>query len=215
MQALAKRVAGAGRRRRAGAVGHAAAPQRRSRRPDDAGASRRRPTPAPRPPAVAGSGPPAGAAPPTGRRRATEPAAQGQRAAASRVQEAPVTDDAVARRGCCARIRDVPDYPKPGIVFKDITPLLADHAAFAAGRRGAGRADDRRPRRSDKVVGIEARGFILGAPVALRARRRLRAGAQEGQAARRDARRRRYALEYGEATIEVHRTRSRRVTGCW
>ncbi len=67
-----------------------------------------------------------------------------------------------------SRIRDVVDYPQPGIVFKDITPLLADGAAFAAvvaalaaGHEGV-----------TKVAGIEARGFILAAPVALA----LRAG---------------------------------------
>ena len=65
-------------------------------------------------------------------------------------------------------IRDVPDYPAAGVVFKDITPLLADHAAFTAtvsamaaeGTRLAGGP-------IDVVVGIEARGFILAAPVAL------------------------------------------------
>jgi adenine phosphoribosyltransferase len=65
-------------------------------------------------------------------------------------------------------VRDVPDYPKPGIVFKDITPLLADGEAFALaittlldGVADAGPFD--------KVVGIEARGFIFAAPMALRA----------------------------------------------
>ena len=63
-----------------------------------------------------------------------------------------------------ARIRDVPDYPKPGVLFKDIAPLLADHVAFAGAvdaivnHHGRGTVD--------KVVGIEARGFILAAPVA-------------------------------------------------
>ncbi|RSN48442.1 adenine phosphoribosyltransferase, partial [Actinomadura sp. WAC 06369] len=62
------------------------------------------------------------------------------------------------------RIRDVDDYPKPGVVFKDITPLLADHVAFAGvvdaivNHHGRGTID--------KIVGIEARGFILAAPVA-------------------------------------------------
>ena len=78
-----------------------------------------------------------------------------------------------------ALIRDVPDYPQPGVMFKDITPLLADGPAFAAtiealaqGQAGI-----------DKVAGIEARGFILAAPVACRRGRRFRAGAQGGQAA--------------------------------
>ena len=68
-----------------------------------------------------------------------------------------------------AKVRDRPDYPQPGIVFKDITPLLADSSALAAvvaalaaghGEGGWGTID--------KVVGIEARGFILAAPVACR-----------------------------------------------
>src|SRR6185369_10986673 len=63
-----------------------------------------------------------------------------------------------------ALIRDVPDFPEPGIVFKDITPVLADPIAFSTiidlivVHFGRGNVD--------KVVGIEARGFILGAPVA-------------------------------------------------
>ncbi|HEU4566973.1 MAG TPA: adenine phosphoribosyltransferase [Marmoricola sp.] len=68
-----------------------------------------------------------------------------------------------------SRIRDIPDFPKPGVVFKDITPLLADHDAFTAVIRAladAGRDGDGRPV-VDKVVGMEARGFILAAPVAL------------------------------------------------
>jgi adenine phosphoribosyltransferase len=95
-------------------------------------------------------------------------------------------------------IRDVPDYPQAGVVFKDITPLLADGKAFAAVIEAL--AETNGP--VDKVVGIEARGFILAAPVACR----LGAGfvpirkqgklpgvtfAQE------------YDLEYGTATIEV------------
>ncbi len=66
-------------------------------------------------------------------------------------------------------VADVPDFPEPGIVFKDITPLLADHTAFVAavealaevGRHSGGVSD------VDKVLGMEARGFILAAPVAL------------------------------------------------
>ena len=83
-----------------------------------------------------------------------------------------------------AIIRDIPDYPEPGVVFKDITPLLADGAAFGAvvAALAAGHGQ------IDKVVGIEARGFILAAPVALPARRGLRAGAQARQTARAHAR---------------------------
>ncbi len=101
-----------------------------------------------------------------------------------------------------SRVREVPDYPKPGVVFKDITPLLADHVAFAGAvdaivnHHGRGTVD--------KVVGIEARGFILAAPVAyhfgagfvpVRKAGKLPAATFSQS----------YALEYGEATIEMHR----------
>ncbi|HEY0539011.1 MAG TPA: adenine phosphoribosyltransferase [Actinoallomurus sp.] len=99
------------------------------------------------------------------------------------------------------RIRDVPDYPKPGVIFKDITPLLADHAAFAAvidaivAHYGRGAID--------KVAGIEARGFIVAAPVAyhfgagfvpIRKQGKLPAATYMEN----------YDLEYGSETIEVH-----------
>ena len=74
-----------------------------------------------------------------------------------------------AREALDRLVRDVPDYPEPGVVFKDITPLLADHtglAAVVAGLAHAGRDEAGRPV-VDVVVGMEARGFILGAPVAL------------------------------------------------
>ncbi|MFW6369062.1 MAG: adenine phosphoribosyltransferase, partial [Myxococcota bacterium] len=63
-------------------------------------------------------------------------------------------------------IRDIPDFPKPGIVFKDITPVLADHRAFT----GVLEAMEEKARGQgiDKVVGIEARGFIFGAALAER-----------------------------------------------
>ncbi|WP_214108976.1 adenine phosphoribosyltransferase [Acrocarpospora catenulata] len=95
-------------------------------------------------------------------------------------------------------IRDVPDYPKPGILFKDITPLLAEPKAFTTVVDGlaAGLA-------FDKVVGIEARGFILAAPVAIRnaagfvpVRKKGKLPAETFEAS--------YDLEYGSATIEVH-----------
>ncbi len=101
-------------------------------------------------------------------------------------------------------IVDVPDWPQPGVMFKDITPLLADHAAFQAtvqslaepGRAGADVI-------VDKVVGIEARGFILAAPVALA----LGAGfvpVRKAGKLPREVRSASYSLEYGEATIEIH-----------
>ncbi|MEO3809142.1 adenine phosphoribosyltransferase [Sphaerisporangium sp. B11E5] len=98
-----------------------------------------------------------------------------------------------------SRIRDVPDYPKPGIMFKDITPLLGDHEVFTAVVEALADGLD-----VDKVVGIEARGFILAAPVALRAgagfvpvRKKGKLPAETLEAS--------YDLEYGSAVIEVHR----------
>ncbi|MEV4976133.1 adenine phosphoribosyltransferase [Streptomyces scopuliridis] len=109
--------------------------------------------------------------------------------------------DTSTRELLLSRIRDVADYPKPGVVFKDITPLLADPKAFTAltdalaelcARHGA-----------TKIVGLEARGFILAAPVAVRAgvgfipvrKAGKLPGATLSQA---------YELEYGSAEIEVH-----------
>ncbi|MEX0168035.1 adenine phosphoribosyltransferase [Streptomyces sp. LMG1-1-1.1] len=100
-----------------------------------------------------------------------------------------------------SRIRDVPDYPKPGVLFKDITPLLADPVAFTAltdTLAGLCTAHG-----ATKIVGLEARGFILAAPVAVRAglgfipvrKAGKLPGATLSQA---------YELEYGTAEIEVH-----------
>ncbi|WP_067431980.1 adenine phosphoribosyltransferase [Nocardioides jensenii] len=102
-------------------------------------------------------------------------------------------------------VRDVPDYPEPGVLFKDITPLLADHAAFTAvvqALADAGRDADGNVV-VDKVVGMEARGFILAAPVALA----LGVGFVPVRKAGKLPRERHaisYALEYGEATLELH-----------
>jgi adenine phosphoribosyltransferase len=103
-------------------------------------------------------------------------------------------------------IRDVPDFPQPGVMFKDITPLLADHDAFTAvveALAEAGRAADGSVV-VDKVVGMEARGFILAAPVALALGAGFvpvrKAGKLPGETYAVS-----YALEYGEATLEVHR----------
>jgi adenine phosphoribosyltransferase len=97
------------------------------------------------------------------------------------------------------RIRDVQDYPQPGIVFKDITPLLADGPAFAAvvAELGSGYED------VDKVAGIEARGFILAAPVAVELRAGFVPVRKHGKLpAQTNAES--YSLEYGTATLEVH-----------
>lgn len=104
-------------------------------------------------------------------------------------------------------VRDIPDFPQPGIIFKDITPVLADPAAFREAVRAM--TDPWRQRGIDRVVGVESRGFIFGAPIALE----LGAGfvpvrkvgklphetiAQE------------YTLEYGTATLEIHKDGIRR-----
>ncbi|WP_157253311.1 adenine phosphoribosyltransferase [Nonomuraea typhae] len=96
-------------------------------------------------------------------------------------------------------IRDVPDYPKPGILFKDITPLLGDATAFAVVvDELAGLAE------VDKIVGIEARGFILAAPVAYRSRAGFVPVRKKGKLPA-ETLEESYDLEYGSATIEVHR----------
>jgi adenine phosphoribosyltransferase len=103
-------------------------------------------------------------------------------------------------------IRDVPDFPQPGVIFKDITPLLADHDGFSAvvaALAEAGR-DEHGAVAVDKVVGMEARGFLLAAPVALALGAGFvpvrKAGKLPGPTHAVS-----YALEYGEATLEVHR----------
>jgi adenine phosphoribosyltransferase len=101
-----------------------------------------------------------------------------------------------------ALIRDVPDFPQPGIVFKDITPLLADEDAFSASidlivvHYGRGNVD--------KVVGIEARGFILASPVAYHFGAGFVPVRKDGKLPW-DSEREEYALEYGTAVLEIHK----------
>jgi adenine phosphoribosyltransferase len=112
-----------------------------------------------------------------------------------------------------ARIRDIPDYPQPGIVFKDITPLLADGDAFAAVvsamAEGSGDGEGGQGQgvgglgRIDKVVGIEARGFILAAPVACCLRAGFVPVRKQGKLPA-ETLAESYQLEYGTATVEVH-----------
>jgi len=98
-----------------------------------------------------------------------------------------------------ALVRDVPDYPQPGILFKDITPLLADADAFdqVVGALAAGYGP------VGKVAGIEARGFILAAPVALRLRAGFVPVRKQGKLPA-PSYAQSYDLEYGTATLEVH-----------
>ncbi|WP_415948583.1 adenine phosphoribosyltransferase [Streptomyces sp. KLOTTS4A1] len=100
-----------------------------------------------------------------------------------------------------SRIRDVADYPKPGVMFKDITPLLADPAAFSVLTDELAELCVRHD--ATKIVGLEARGFILAAPVAIRAGLGFvpvrKAGKLPGATLKQA-----YELEYGSAEIEVH-----------
>ena len=101
---------------------------------------------------------------------------------------------------------DVPDFPEPGVVFKDITPALADPEAFGAvveALARAGRDSSGRPV-VDHVVGMEARGFILAAPVALALGAGFVPVRKLGKLPRETVAES-YALEYGEATLEIHR----------
>ncbi|MFP6880655.1 MAG: adenine phosphoribosyltransferase [Roseibacillus sp.] len=100
-----------------------------------------------------------------------------------------------------AAIRDVPDFPKPGIVFKDITPILGNGDLFQTSIRLL--AETAQGSHIDKVVGIDARGFIFAAAVA----DRLKAGfvpiRKKGKLpwmTKEEA----YSLEYGEASVEIH-----------
>jgi len=108
-------------------------------------------------------------------------------------------DDAVALLG--ARVTDVPDFPRPGVVFKDLNPLFADGPGFQVvidalveEHRGC----------FDVVAGIEARGFVLAAAVAHASGAGLVPIRKAGKLPR-ETFSASYALEYGEATLEVQR----------
>ena len=98
-----------------------------------------------------------------------------------------------------AHVRDIPDYPQPGVVFKDITPLLGDADAF--GDVVEAIAATFGP--VDKVVGIEARGFILAAPVAFEIRAGFVPVRKQGKLPSATFSQK-YDLEYGSAVLEVH-----------
>lgn len=106
-----------------------------------------------------------------------------------------------------AKVRDVPDFPVPGVLFRDITPILKDPAAYRTCIDLFAEHFDG----SDVEVfaGIESRGFLFAAPLALRLGRAFvpvrKAGKLPAEKVQRT-----YALEYGEATIELHRDAVRR-----
>lgn len=98
-------------------------------------------------------------------------------------------------------IRDVSDFPQPGILFRDITPLLADAAAF---RHAIGSlADEAARRQPTAIVGIESRGFLFGGPVADRLGLPFVPVRKPGKlpAARMSVE---YTLEYGENQLDIH-----------
>jgi adenine phosphoribosyltransferase len=100
-----------------------------------------------------------------------------------------------------ARIRDVPDFPKPGILFKDVTPVLADPHLF--GRVVTAMAAPFRGRHISKVVGVEARGFLLGAPIALALHAGFAPARKPGKLPYKTVTER-YALEYGADGLQLH-----------
>jgi adenine phosphoribosyltransferase len=114
----------------------------------------------------------------------------------------PAANSAAVAAAARAAIRDIPDFPKPGILFKDITPLLSNEALFrevtatiSAEFAGQG---------VSHVVGIESRGFIFGGPVA----QALRAGfvpVRKPGKLPSEAIREEYALEYGTDALEIHK----------
>jgi adenine phosphoribosyltransferase len=99
------------------------------------------------------------------------------------------------------RLRDVPDFPQPGILFKDLTPLLADGPLFAAVARAI--ADEHADAGFHVVAGVEARGFLFAAAVAITTGVGVVPVRKAGKLPWRTVTAA-YALEYGEAVVEVH-----------
>ncbi len=109
---------------------------------------------------------------------------------------APVDDDPLAR--VSALVRAIPDFPEPGVVFRDITPVLADSEAFTAVALALAALSGT----ADIIVGVEARGFLLGAAAALTAGTGIVPVRKAGKLPR-VAASRSYDLEYGTATLEL------------
>ncbi|MFN8542928.1 MAG: adenine phosphoribosyltransferase [Candidatus Binatia bacterium] len=100
-----------------------------------------------------------------------------------------------------SHIRDIPDFPKKGIVFKDITPLLANAAAF---RASVDALAERYRGRVDMILGIESRGFIVGAALAHALATGLAVARKPGKLPH-ETYAASYELEYGTDTLEIHR----------
>src|ERR671934_3055741 len=100
-----------------------------------------------------------------------------------------------------AKIRDIPDFPRPGIVFKDIMPLIADPAALRQAIEKL--AEWAEPRQPDIILGAEARGYITGGALACRLGCGFVAARKPGKLPWRTVTAK-YALEYGFDSIEIH-----------
>lgn len=98
-------------------------------------------------------------------------------------------------------IRDVPDFPKPGIIFKDITPVLESPAAFAQVCKFL--AEDARAKGAEAIVGIESRGFLFGCPIAIELELPFVMARKLGKLPY-DRITEEYALEYGTNVVEMH-----------
>ena len=98
-------------------------------------------------------------------------------------------------------IVNIPDFPKPGILFRDITPVMEDPAAYRAALDGLAGLIEGTP--CDRFAAIESRGFILGGPLALRLDKGMVLVRKQGKLPRETAAES-YDLEYGSATLEIH-----------
>ncbi len=111
------------------------------------------------------------------------------------------TEQRISEAELKARVRDIPDYPKKGIMFRDITPLLKDPGAFAACIDELARRLD--GKRFDYIAGIEARGFIIGSALAHRMGKGFVPIRKKGKLPYQKVSAQ-YSLEYGTETIEMH-----------
>jgi adenine phosphoribosyltransferase len=100
-----------------------------------------------------------------------------------------------------AHVRDIPDFPTPGITFRDVTPLLGDVDAFRFAVDAM--ADAYAGQTIDRVIGVEARGFLFAAPIAYRLGAGLVPVRKTGKLPH-DVHRETYQLEYGDDALEVH-----------
>ncbi len=98
-------------------------------------------------------------------------------------------------------IRDIPDFPKPGIIFKDITPILRDPGAFR--HSIAVLAEQAQPTKPDLILGIESRGFLFGGALALQMNLGLIVARKPGKLPY-ETDQVSYDLEYGSNTLEMH-----------